>query len=181
VAALDPSPDTALIVAVVLPPGLEQLRLLHVPDAASEGIPPHVTLLYPFARPGQLDDGVHLRIASIVASHAAWNMTLAGLGRWPDTLYATVQPDAPVRALQSELAAAFPDLPLYGRTDLRFEPHVTVAEGPGARDPSVATAAAWWELPVVLEVGSVELIVRERGRWRVARSFPLASSGADRL
>ena len=46
-------------------------------------------------------------IAGIVAVHAPWTLTLAGLGRWPDALYATVEPDAPVRALQAELAAEF--------------------------------------------------------------------------
>ncbi len=74
-------------------------------------------------------------IAGIVAAHEPWTLTLARLGRWPDALYATVEPDAPVRALQAELAAAFPSLPLYGEPGLRFEPHVTVVEGPAVDDP----------------------------------------------
>lgn len=171
---LRPSRDTALILALALPPGLEGLRLQHVRDAATEGIAAHQTLLYPFAEPASLDEALLDDVARIVAGHPGWTLTLAGFGRWPDTLYATVEPDAPLRALQAALAAAFPELPLYGEPGLRFEPHVTVAEGPGVTDPDVPADAAWAELPVTREVREVQLIVRRDGRWSVARAFPLA-------
>ena len=175
--ALEPSRDSALIIRVELPPGLEALRRRHVADAV-EGVPAHVTLLYPFAEPTSLFDAIHERVAAIVAGHRAWSMTLAGCGRWPDTLYATVEPDAAVRALQGELAGAFPSLPLYGDPGLPFEPHVTVVEGPGVSDPAVAEDPAWAELPIDEHVADVQLIVRTAGRWRVDRGFPLAGATA---
>jgi 2'-5' RNA ligase len=173
VSALAPSRDSALIVAVRLPPGLEALRLAYVPDALAEGIGAHVTLLYPFAAPAALDQGLIDTVTAIVRRHPGWSMTLAGRGRFPDTLYATVEPDAPIRALQAELAAAFPTLPLYGDPGLRFAPHVTIVEGPRVDDPRVAGSAAWGELPVTIDIHEVELIVRDAGRWRTARAFPL--------
>ena len=173
--ALRPSDDSALILEVPLPPGLERLRGRHVRDAIGEGIPAHATLLYPFAEPRAIDEAMLTVIDRIVAAHAPWTLTLAGLGRWPDTLYATVEPDSPIRALQAELATAFPSLPLYGRPGLRFEPHVTVAEGPGVDDPAVETDVAWSELPVARRVLEVLLIVREAGRWRTETRFPLRS------
>ena len=102
-----------------------------------------------------------------------WTLTLAGFGRWPDSLYATVEPDAPVRALQAALAGAFPSLPLYGEAGLRFEPHVTIVEGPGVDDPAVEADAVWSELPIALDVREVLLVVRDGGRWRTAGAFPL--------
>jgi 2'-5' RNA ligase len=175
VGALRPSADSALILAVELPPELEAIRLRHVPDAARQGLPAHATLLYPFAEPGSIDAIVLAAIASIARRHPAWTMTLGGLGRWPDAVYATVEPDGPVRALQAELAAAFPTLPLYGDPSLRFEPHVTVAEGDDVRDPEVPAAGAWAELPVTREVRDVALVIRTTGRWTVARRFPLGA------
>ena len=43
----------ALILELPLPPGLETLRRRHVEDAATPGLPAHVTLLYPFAEPAR--------------------------------------------------------------------------------------------------------------------------------
>ena len=171
--SLRPSDDSALILEVPLPPGLERLRRQHVPDALADGLPAHATLLYPFAEPQAIDGAVRAVIAGVVAAHQAWTLTLAGFGRWPDALYATVEPDAPVRALQAELAAAFPSLPLYGEPGLRFEPHVTVVEGPGVDDPATEADAAWGELPVAHRVHEVLLIVREAGRWRARSRLPL--------
>jgi 2'-5' RNA ligase len=173
VRALEPSPDSALIIRVQLPPALEALRRQQVADA-SEGIPAHVTLLYPFAEPPAIDRDVRDLIGAIVERHHALTLRLGGLGRWPDILYATVEPDGPVRALQAELAAAFPSLPLYGDPPLRFVPHVTVVEGPGVEDPAVAADPAWRELPVTRHVPEVDLLVKARGRWRITDCWPLA-------
>ena len=173
--ALQPSPDSALILRIQLPPGLGALRTRHVPDAA-EGVPAHVTLLYPFATPASTSVEVLDSVAAIVREHREWSMTLAAQGRWPDALYATVEPDGPVRTLQADLAAAFPMLPLYGDPGVRFEPHVTIVEGPGVADPAVLDDPAWGELPAAREVAEIQLIVRERGRWRIATAFPLGSA-----
>jgi 2'-5' RNA ligase len=175
VAGLAPSPDSALVIAVALPPDLERLRLRHVPDAAA-GLPAHVTLLHPFVAPSSIDGAVVSSIDRVVSGHRAWTMTQAAPGRWPDAVYATVEPDAPARALQAQLAATFPDLPLYGEPGLRFEPHVTLAEGEGAADPLVTLDAAWAELPVTRAIDEIALIVRSDGHWRMARAFPLAAA-----
>jgi 2'-5' RNA ligase len=177
VRALEPSPDSALIIRVQLPPGLEALRRRHV-AGASQGLPAHVTLLYPFAEPDAIDGDVQDRIGAVVGRHHALTLRLGGLGRWPDALYATVEPAGPVRALQAELAAAFPSLPLYGDPPLRFEPHATAVEGPGVQDPAVAADPAWAELPVDEQVAEVELIVKRGDRWATTRAFGL--SGATR-
>lgn len=175
-AALEPSDDTALIIRVELPAALAALRLRNDANAA-DGIPAHVTLLYPFAAPASIDDGVLGVVADIVAGHAAWSIVLGERRRWPDTLYASVEPEAPVRALQADLAAAFPTLPLYGGS-YPFTPHVTISEGPGALDPAVSADPAWGDLPFAWEADAVELIVHgEDGRWHVARRFPLGERG----
>ena len=178
-AAVTPSEGSALVIRVELPPALAALRL-RSDDNAADGVPAHVTLLYPFTEAASLDAGVVDAVASIVGRHAAWSMVLAERRRWPDTLYASVEPEAPVRALQAELAAAFPTLPLYGGA-FEFTPHVTISEGPGAHDPAVAGNPAWSELPVTQLVDAVELIVRGMdGRWVVERRFPMRdASPAD--
>ena len=112
--ALRPSDDSALVLVVPLPPGLEALRRRTSPTRRRRASRRTLTLLYPFAEPrvarrgdasGDRGDRRRARAVDADACEAR---------RWPDALYATVEPDAPVRALQAELAAAFPSLPLYG-------------------------------------------------------------------
>jgi 2'-5' RNA ligase len=174
-ALLRPSPQTALVLEVRLPDALETLRLRSIADAP-DGIPAHVTLLYPFADERQVDDAVVASVEAIVAHHAALTITLGEGRRFPDTLYASVEPDAAIRALQAELAAAFPALPLYGG-DFPFEPHVSIVEGAAARATKPFADPAWAELPVSQRVTAVDLITERDGRWASRHRFALR--GAD--
>ena len=170
---LVPSDATALILRVALPPRLEALRMRCVPDAV-DGLPAHVTVAYPFAEPGSIDAAVVGLIAEVVAVRAPWTMRLVERRRWPDTVYASVEPEAPAIALQADLAAAFPSLPIYGGAIDVFVPHVTIAEGPSADDPAVDADPGWDDLPVTCAISEVELIVRSPvGRWAVERRFPM--------
>ena len=115
-------------------------------------------------------------VAAIVARHPVMRLTLGEGRRFPDTLYASVEPDAPVRALQDELAAAFPTLPLYGGA-FEFVPHVSIVEGRrpptrtrsttrrGRRCPSSSSWTRWTSSPAAT------------GRWATRRRFPLGTAG----
>jgi 2'-5' RNA ligase len=172
-ARLRPSRDSALVIAVGLPPALDALRLQMLEDA-NEGVPPHVTLLYPFAEPEEIGADVVDTIAAIVGRHPALDVHLTERRRWPDTLYAAVEPPGPLAALQDELAAAFPSLPLYGG-DHAFEPHVSIVEGPAAGAPDAIDHAAWATLPVTQDVRFVDLITKRYGRWAIRHRFAFAS------
>jgi 2'-5' RNA ligase len=172
------SGETALIVAVRLPLPLERLRQQGVRDAPF-GLPAHATLLYPFAPPEALDDELRARVARIVAAHEVFSYELVGRGRWPDTLYAAIEPTAPFRAPQGDLAAAFPAFPIYGGA-FEYVPHVTIAEGPAANEPGIVAARAWASLPVARTARFVDLIVQEGGRWTVRSRFPLRGPGSGR-
>jgi 2'-5' RNA ligase len=169
--ALRPAPETALVLVVTLPPSLEALRRRSIADGA-HGLPAHLTLLYPFAEEAQLDSGVLDVVAGIAARHRIPRLTLGEGRRFPDTLYASVEPDAPLRALHEELAAAFPTLPLYGGA-FAFIPHVSIVEGPAAADAAAFEDPAWAALPVTQDVDAIDLITGRDGRWATRYRFPL--------
>ena len=173
--ALRPAPETALVLVVTLPAALEALRRRSITDATG-GVPPHVTLLYPFAEESQIDADVLSVVAAIAARHPAMRLTLGEGRRFPDTLYASVEPDGQLRALQGELAAAFPTLPLYGGA-FEFVPHVSIVEGQAASDPHAFDDPAWSELPVEQDVEAVDLITGRDGVWATRHRFPLGRSG----
>ncbi len=139
-------------------------------------MPAHVTLLYPFAEEAQLDAGVLDLVAAIAARHPVLRLTLGEGRRFPDTLYASVEPDAPLRALHDELAAAFPTLPLYGGA-FPFVPHVSIAEG-----PAVVGRLGRWRIrrgrrsPSTQLVDAIDLITGRDGRWATRRRFPLGGA-----
>jgi len=173
--ALRPAPETALVLVVSLPPALEAFRVRSIADATA-GVPAHVTLLYPFAEEAQLDAAVLGRVAAIAARHPVLRLTLGEGRRFPDTLYASVEPDAPLRALHGELAAAFPSLPLYGGA-FPFVPPVSVGGGAAASDPGALEDPAWGTLPNAQVVDAIDLITGRNGRWATRRRFPLGTAG----
>jgi 2'-5' RNA ligase len=158
---------SAVIVRARLPAGLERLRRGSVDDAA-DGVPAHLTLLYPFIEPGDLDPGVRRALAEVAARHAPLAYRLAGRAFWPDTVYVRVAPVAPFVRLQAELAGAFPTFPIYGRdAGFEFVPHVTIAEGPAVDDSATVADTAWDALPVPDRASAIEVIGQVgTGRWR---------------
>lgn len=173
-----PSRRSAIIVRTTLPPGLESLRRRSVEDSAV-GVPAHLTLLYPFV--GEAGRSVELRtaIAEVVARHPAFDYVLAGPARWPDTIYAAVEPLEPFVRLQADLAAAFPGFPIYGPDWANeYVPHVTLAEGPAVNDPATIADGGWRALPARRRAAAVELIAAPPDdRWRTIWRIPLAGQG----
>ncbi len=167
----DPTDETALIITVRLPAALGGLRRRSVPDAAA-GLPAHATLLYPFAAGEALDEAVRARLERVISARAAFSFRLAGLGRWPGVLYASVEPEAPFRSLYADLLSAFPQFPSGGGR-FEFVPHVTIAVDPAASAPETASDPAWRSLPVVQHASRADLIVRGPTGWDVHWSFPM--------
>jgi 2'-5' RNA ligase len=136
---------------------------------AADGVPAHVTLLYPFVPPDALDRGVRAAVAQVAARHRPFEFQISGPTRWPDTIYAAVEPAETFLAIHRELAAAFPDFPIYGRPPgFELVPHITVADGTFGDDPSIAGDPAWASLPARRTATALEVIASDNwGRWRL--------------
>lgn len=159
--AAKPAPgEGAVIVPVEVPIPVRRLRDRMDPSAA-QGVPAHVTLLYPFMPPDALDDTVRARLTRIIGAEPAFPFTLARMARWPDVVYLSPEPDEPFRRLIAALAAAFPDYPPYGGQHESIVPHVTIAQD--ARPDYLA--AAEHALPGMLPIRGVA-----REAWLIAHT-----------
>jgi 2'-5' RNA ligase len=168
-----PAPASAVIVRTSLPAALERLRRASVENSGL-GVPAHLTLLYPFVAPAQLDRGIRSRVAGVAARHAAWDYELAGRARFPDSVYVRVAPEAPFTALQRDLQAAFPEHPIYEGRVAAYVPHVTIAEGPAIGSSDVLEHRGWSALPARRRVASIEVIAPgDDGRWGTVWRVPL--------
>ena len=139
--------ESAVIVPVQVPVAVNRLRDRMDPSAA-QGVPAHVTLLYPFMAPEQLKEDVRRRVEEIVAAEPVFPFALTSVERWPNVVYLTPEPDAPFRRLTRALAAAFPDYPPYEGAHSEVVPHLTVAQDV----PDDWYAAAEHALPAMLPI-----------------------------
>ncbi|HUG47618.1 MAG TPA: 2'-5' RNA ligase family protein [Candidatus Limnocylindria bacterium] len=167
--------EGAIIVPVELPVAVRRLRD-RMDHAAALGVPAHVTLLFPFVPPDQLDDEGRRKLAGIVAREQAFPFSLARVGRWPDVVYLAPEPDEPFRRLTAALAEAFADYPPYEGVHDEVVPHVTIVESPR---PDYL-AAAEHALPAMLPIRDVAreawVIGHPPGQpWRTHLRLPLGA------
>jgi 2'-5' RNA ligase len=169
---------SAVIVRARLPAGLEGLRRASLSDAA-DGVPAHLTLLYPFVDAAGLTPVVRRSLADVARHHPPFDYALRRMASWPDTVYVEVAPRGPFVRLQRELQAAFPAYPIYGRdSTFAFEPHITVAEGGSIVTAAVGADAAWGALPRPARAVAIEVIATDgRDPWRVVWRIELGGSG----
>jgi len=118
--------ESAIIVPVNVPVALARLRDRMDPSAA-DGVPAHVTLLYPFMPPEALNDDIRRVIERIVAREPSFSVAFRSVARWPSVVYLPPEPPEPFRRLTAALAAEFPDYPPYEGVHAEVVPHLTVA------------------------------------------------------
>ncbi len=172
--------DTALVLTVPeAEPVVADWRRRYDPSAA-EGVPAHVTVLYPFRPFAAIDDNTIARLEAAFASHPPIDLVFTRTRRFPTVLWLAPEPPEPVTALILDLCATFPDCPPYGGVHETVVPHLSVANLQNDPEPGptldrieqafLAEAAA--RLPVRSRVEAVSLL-RETDLWREVRRFPL--------
>jgi hypothetical protein len=126
------------------------------------GVPMHVTLLYPFAPPGLVDDAA---LADLFGSFGAFGYLLTELRSFDDgTVYLAPEPAEPFVRITWAVRDRWPEYPPYGG-DLRDPvPHVTVP-------PENVDRASIEELPLAGRADEAWLLERGGERWTRRASF----------
>lgn len=171
------APQSALIVPVPeAEPAVGALRSRY-DRSASWGVPAHITILYPFLPPAEIDGTVLAAVRETVRTVPGFELALTRTDWFDDdVLWLAPEPDGPFRALTAALWARFPQAAPYGGEFDDVAPHLTVAHG---HPPSVlreAAARVASALPIHAPVDAVRLIVGrpEPGdSWHSLAEFPL--------
>jgi 2'-5' RNA ligase len=133
-----------------------------------------VTLLYPFVGPAGLDASIRRKIASVAARHPPFDFTMTGPARWPETIYVAVEPIEPFVRLQADLAAAFPEYPIYAEgSGFEFTPHITVADGQAVKGEDSMRSDAWAALPMPARAAWLDVIATDGAKWDLVWRMPL--------
>lgn len=144
----------------------------------SAGVPPHVTVLFPFLPARSLDAAVMDELKALFAQYEPFAFVLARCLRWPKVLYLEPEPAQPFVELTRAVAARYPEHPPYEGAFDEIVPHLTVAEG--ADDLlDMAERDVCTHLPIEAHAGEVVLLEEVEpasARWVVHARLPLAGA-----
>lgn len=160
-------------------PWVQALRERFDPSA-KQGVPAHITVLYPFMSPELVSERVLAVIRHALGQVVTFDFQLSKIGRFPGVAYLAPEPAAAFVALTQRLAECFPEYPPYGGQHEGVVPHLTVAHG----SPEEAVKA---EAELALELSArggirsacreVVLLENSSGLWREMHAFGLSRGG----
>lgn len=166
--------ETALVLPVpAADPVVGAWREQFDPSAAS-GAPAHLTVLYPWLDSDRLDEATLGTLAEIAAAVPAFDLQLAGFGRFERTLWLAPTPADPVSDLTFAVAGRWPDhQPYGGEFGGTPTPHLTVGHEIDPDSLGHVVADVSGSLPISGRVDELLLLVQDEGRWVEQRRFPL--------
>ena len=159
---------------------VDLLRRANTPDG-TEGMPAHVTLLYPFTDDSQLVAGRVAEVRAVLEQFSAFEFVLSEVRRFdnlPNESYVWLAPtpSSPFVEMVEELASTFPEHPPFGGAFATVIPHLTIAASTDeALLDRVANQAAD-ALPINARAEKACIMQRVGGLWRLSAEFLLAAS-----
>lgn len=176
--------ETALLLRV---PGAEDAvarRRQQLDSAAADGIPAHVTVLYPFVPLGDLQEEDHSLLEKLFAAQQPFTIVGTHTSWFGDqVLFMQLEDPDQVQALTAQVAAAYPGYPPYAG-EIVLEnviPHLTVGHDHPLSELRAAEREVLARLPFEELIDHVELwsgpAVHGRTTprpWRHCRSYQLS-------
>lgn len=167
---------SALVVAVPeAAPAVDAWRERTSAAKPSNGVPAHVTILFPFVPAYEIDSDTLTELRTTFGRFPGFSFELREARRFPGVLYLAPEPGEPFVALTEAIVASFPDYPPYDRAFDSIVPHLTAAEG-DSELLDEAEADIQPSLPIPAEAHDV-LVLEETepnlARWRIRARLPL--------
>jgi 2'-5' RNA ligase len=177
-AALSGATETAVLVLVPEAEAAVEQHRRHLDVAASWGVPAHLSVVYPFVAPADVDDRVLAELAAAVATVPAFDCVFERTAWFDaDVVWLAPEPDGPFKQLTRAVVAAFPAHQPYGGVHGEPVPHLTIGErrlGSGAQLAD-AERGVREHLPIRARVRRAVVLAgrREPGSWRLVTTLEL--------
>lgn len=152
--------------------------------SARDGVPAHITVLYPFLPPAEIRPDVLAELSRLFAGAPRFSFTLDRV-RWFDESVVWLGPsdESPFRALTALASAAYPSCPPYGGAHRDPVPHLTIGDDGGVTELRAAAEAVRPLLPIAAVATEVTLMtgpdprrqlgLQPPGPWQTVAAFPL--------
>ncbi len=149
-------------------------------SSARYGVPPHVTLVYPFLPQTAVDKDVLDSLSELFAATPALDVTFGRCARFPgetQVLYLAPSPDIPFRELTAAIWTRWPEAPPYGGQFDDPIPHLTVTDQADATTVDAIAAGLSGRLPLSARATEAHLVAFDGHRWLAAATFPFGRPG----
>lgn len=169
--------DTALIVEVPeAEPIVADLRDRH--DVAGDGVPAHVTVIYPFVPRAELDRSIHARLRAHFATIDAFDYQFAHVAHFEHrNVHLEPAPRERFSALTAGVVKVWPDFPPYGGIHEVVIPHLTIGDLLERTEAVELIQIVRGRLarsgPINGRARDVSLLTFEGDRWSTAAHYPL--------
>jgi 2'-5' RNA ligase len=173
-----PEMESTLVILVSEAEGLVQSFRDRYDPAAKSGMPAHITLLYPFKSPNEIDRRVLDTLIQCFSRFQPFKFSLTAINQFSgDTLYLVSEPEESFRELTLGIWRCYPETPPYRGRYSTVIPHLTVADRMG--EQRLAEVAREFEeasqrcLPIQGHAGEATLMDSRSGRWAINTTFKL--------
>jgi 2'-5' RNA ligase len=148
-----------------------------------QGLPPHITVLFPFLPGDQITGAVLDRLAAVCAEHQPFDFSLDSTGWFDDrVLFLSPDPADPFVDLVRDLMREFPECKPYGGAFTDIRPHLTIGEDRPRASLRRAEVRVRRQLPIDATAAQLWLLAsHEAGEgWSVAHSITLGRASSPR-
>jgi 2'-5' RNA ligase superfamily len=178
-----PGWETALLLPVPAAEPAVSRHRARLDEAARDGVPAHITVLYPFLAPAEIREPLLASLGTLFAGFTAFEFTLDQVGWFgEDVVWLGPRDPAPFSALTSAAFTTFPCCPPYGGQHAEVIPHLTIGHAGGQQALRAAARSVRPCLPIKATATEVTLMAGPRpgtpdtppGQWRTVAAFPLS-------
>ena len=179
---IDVDRQSALLVAVPAAEAAVGPHRARLDASARDGVPAHITVLYPFLPPAEIGPDVLAGLSRLFAGVPRFAFTLDRV-RWfgESVVWLGPSDESPFRGLTELAAGAYPGCSPYGGIYEDVVPHLTLGHVGNLAELRAAADAVRPLLPIAAEATEVTLMTGPRpgassepaSRWQFVASFPL--------
>jgi 2'-5' RNA ligase len=141
-------------------------------EVATKGVPPHITLLYPW-KPPPIEAADIRALEGALADVRRFTLTFAETRTFPSgVIYLGLEDESIPRSIAGALSTAFPEYPPYGGAFPDPVPHLTIAKVDPermARTHAEIDAALRDRLPLRVAVDEIVLMIEDNDGWWTVR------------
>ena len=142
--------------------------------SAAAGVPPHVTLMFPFAPPSELTEGTIETLETLISGTESFKFSLAGVNQFDHgVVYLEPEPAGPFVELTRKISRQFGILPFGGDFGEEPVPHLTVGILESTETRQLLMNQLRTALPIVTRAEESWLMVGSNTRaWKLLRRMP---------
>jgi hypothetical protein len=177
--------QSALLLAVPAAEAAVGAHRARLDASARDGVPAHLTVLYPFLPPAEIGPGVLADLSRLFAGTPRFDFTLDRV-RWfgESVVWLGPSDESPFRALTKRATLAYPSCLPYGGAHPDSVPHLTVGHGCEPAELRAAAEAVRPLLPIATEATEVTLMAGpdpgrppgSPGDWHTVATFSLGAA-----